>query len=478
MTSLTDDPPERRSSTFLADAKVDAADQSEWAKMASNSTLTFNDSLPSNEELTNIAALRHELGTLMTTGTLSKQPENISDYKLLRFLRGYENSVEEAAEAYRAMATYRADNNFDTLRQKLIDNDTRDPNLLSEYQPIVQLLAKGLRYEYGFDRKQNLVTVTDIGALDLRAIIKAGLQELYCELCLLTEEYSNLRLHALTVERGRLVARHDLINVSNFGVFQWNKACFDLITTVFAGNKHYPECVVKITSCGNGSVAVIAWKVMKHFVPERTKQKLSVLGTSFVGNLVSEVPFSGIPLSWGGGGVGNGTPYGFDAAWSEECTHTTSLTVGRRDSKKITIGCFKKGSRVQFTWKLQAHSIKVSTSFARLEEEKGGEKGESEGGETKESGGSGVGSGSGGGGSGSTCSVTSLQLTSVGKGEETIESLQGEQSGEFVAPCRGAYVLEFDNTFSMFRSKTIELSISVAGEVEEKEEEETEGMTF
>ena len=477
---------ERRTSTFLQDAKVDASDKNEWASMASNSTLDFNDSLPSSIELENIQTLRSLLGVLLTEGPLSLQPENTSDFKLLRFLRGYENSVEEAEAAYREMAKYREENGFNQLRQKLIERGKKDPNYWEEYKPVMDIISKGVRYEYGRDKANNVVTVTDIGALDIRAIIKHNLANLWSEMALMTEEYSNLKLHDLTVERGRLVARHDIINVSNFGVFQWNKACYDLITKVFAGNKHYPECVVKITSCGNGSVAVIAWKVMKHFVPERTKKKLSVLGTTFVPSLVQEVPFNSIPLAWGGGG--SDSQNGFDAAWSEACENR-SVNVGRRDTQTFTIGVERPNQIIEYSWKLTGYSIKVSTQFASLaespsctteeEKDKEKEKGERKESETNEA-----------ISEKTVILLDSLPLISCGDDEKTVESTAGVQHGRFVAPCRGAFVLKFDNTFSMFRSKMIEnLTIRVLdtsnGAAEEAKDEDdnfdendTEGMTF
>jgi hypothetical protein len=360
------------------------------------------------------------------------------------------------------MATYRDEHDFNRLRQKLVERSKQDPNLWPEYEPIRNIVAKGMRYEYGFDSAQNVVTVTDIGALDMRAIIKAELQDLYCEMCLMTEEYSNLRLHDLTVKRGRLVARHDVINVANFGVFQWNKACYDLITKVFAGNKHYPECVVKITSCGNGTVAVMAWKVMKHFVPERTKQKLAVLGTSFLSDLMQEVPFQRIPLAWGGGGV---TRRGFDLAWSEECTKN-SVCVGRRDVTSLTIGIDQPGRVVEWSWKLAGYSLNVCSQFARLDGGEGGEGGE---GETK------------GGDAKGQDEMTSLSFEVV-DAEKTHEA-GGAVTGKFVAPCKGVFQLIFDNKFSMLRSKTVEVSMNVVEEDDEEEgssedEDDNEGMTL
>ena len=116
----------------------------------------------------------------------------------------------------------------------------------------------------------------------------------------------------------------------------------------------------------------------------------------FLSELQEDVPFNRIPLCWGGGSVGNGTPDGFDAAWSEACTNK-SIVVGRRDVKVIKIGCFEEGVAVKYSWALSGYSIKVSSHFAAVNKDAGvvedGNSGESKennieesAGETKEQG--------------------------------------------------------------------------------------------
>ena len=94
----------------------------------------------------------------------------------------------------------------------------------------------------------------------------------------------------------------------------------------------------KITSCGNGSVAVAAWQIMKHFIPERTKRKLRVLGTSFVPDLLTEIPLQCIPLVWGGAGFGSA----FDEAWTQRTERMdgdpNTYTIGRRDLVEVKVG--------------------------------------------------------------------------------------------------------------------------------------------
>ena len=47
--------------------------------------------------------------------------------------------------------------------------------------------------------------------------------------------------------------------------------------------------VYKISSCGNGWVAVRAWRLIRRAVPERTKRKIRVLGVSFAEDLLEDL---------------------------------------------------------------------------------------------------------------------------------------------------------------------------------------------
>ena len=49
--------------------------------------------------------------------------------------------------------------------------------------------------------------------------LSASPQDMYLQHCLSLEEYFNLRLHDLSLAAGRLVARHDLVDVSRLGMY-------------------------------------------------------------------------------------------------------------------------------------------------------------------------------------------------------------------------------------------------------------------
>ena len=438
----------------------------EWAAMVSGERVSYNDGPPTEAEARKLSKLRRALSDLLTTLPLSGQPENISDYKLLRFLRGYAGNTSEAEQAYREMACFRNERGLDALRDKLVDNGGSSPHLWAEFAPIIKLIAKGVRHQYGVDDYGNILTMTDIGALDLRAIVKNGLEDLYVQFALLAEEHANLTLHEMSTKAGKLVARHDVINVVNFEFFQWNKSCFDLLTPIFEGGKHYPESVRKITSCGNGNVALAAWQLMKHFIPERTKQKLRVLGTSFLPDLLTEIPLACIPLAWGGAGFGSP----FDEAWTHRTTEggaPNTFIIGRRDTLDVKVG-MKAGSMVSLSVTLLDYTLGMSIWFAPVGRHSSCSRvaavGEAQGKRrndelTKD-------------GDGSTKELTFEMVAPP----QMIESSRGEYVVQpWVAPSRGVFKVRFDNTFSMLRGKTVQVHLVVKdGRTPENKEDELE----
>jgi hypothetical protein len=261
-----------------------------------------------------------------------------------------------------------------------------------------------------------------------------------------------------------LVARHDVINVVNFGFFQWNKACYDLLGPIFEGGKHYPESVRKITSCGNGSVAVAAWQIMKHFIPERTKRKLRVLGTSFVPDLLTEIPLQCIPLVWGGAGFGSA----FDEAWTQRTERMdgdpNTYTIGRRDLVEVKVGV-PAGSVVSLAMSVQGYTISVSTWFSAVQLH-----------DSSVVGVAAAGSGSGGEAKASNNNDTNdvcasdLAFDAVTP-PKIIKSEAGKlEIDPWVAPTRGIFKVTLDNTFSMFRAKSVKVWLVVNEDGLEDEE--------
>ena len=275
---------------------------SDWDELTGKRPDIFLKGQATEEEKKQIARMKEVIGEeVLSASPLKDQEENVSDDKFLRFLRGYDGDVEASAEAYTAMLKFRKDNNIDERRSDILKMGLDVyPNRWPQYKPLWDIIAKGMRECYSFDKFGNLVTVTSIGDLDIRKVLDKELGNLYVQYTQTLDEWYNLKLFNLSKERGMCVGRHDVINVTTFGLFQFNGACYKFLERVFEGNGHYPESCVRITSCGNGWLAMMAWNIMRPFIPARTKQKLRAVGVDFLPVLLESLDADQIPACWGG----------------------------------------------------------------------------------------------------------------------------------------------------------------------------------
>lgn len=235
---------------------------------------------------------------------LFDQPCMRSHWKLLRFLRGYKHDVNLAAEAFDRMATFREESDILSIRNELLEIEEKTgalpfPYDLPAFAPLVNLIGKGLLHRHGFDKQGNLLTTVLVGEWRVKLVAAKGkdMEELLIRGQMYLDEYFDIVLHRLTEERGLLVRRHDLLSVSNpsIGVLQFTPGAIGLIQKSTAGSQHYPEAVARVTSCGNGMFALGLWKLINPFVPEHTKRKIQVLGTTYYPNLLEVIEENEIP---------------------------------------------------------------------------------------------------------------------------------------------------------------------------------------
>ena len=151
------------------------------------SALAWNGSPPSAEEAVQIAALRADLGDALKPSASGGAPfeENTSTFKLLRFVRGH---AENAAEAYRATLVYREEVQADAARAQLLSLNWPWPTVLPRFAPLVAVIERGLRMcapcqlkVAGAGETALLVTACDVGLHNLKAVVAAGLSEMYLE---------------------------------------------------------------------------------------------------------------------------------------------------------------------------------------------------------------------------------------------------------------------------------------------------------
>ena len=281
-----------------------------------------------------------------------------------------------------------------------------------------------MRAVYSEDKYGNLVTLTDVGELNIRAIIAEGLSDLYVEYLQALEEWFNLELHRRSVESGKLIGRQDVLTVEKLGVFQFDLASMSLFHRATLSATHYPESTAMISSCGNGAMAIWAWNnFIRPFIPERTKMKIRALGTEFTQALVEGgIEIENLPKRWGG--LKRDTDW--DRLFEDEdnMDEYSSFVVSSRALREIRLAVKEKDTTVKYSWTLAAHTIAFESYFLVTGAEGGGERVQVQPKETMKA--------------------------NYKEGEEG-----GGYSFVFKAPSQGDLVLLFDNTEAYLRTKSI-----------------------
>jgi len=258
--------------------------------------VTTNQRLASTEEqeqLIELKRLCHEDAESIRSGN----PEAVSDFKFLRFLRGYKGVVTDAAAAYKRMVEWRIENKVEEavamLKASEKDGVIQYPYKMPLFRPLDALGGEDCLMQFNgtSDRDGNLITSVAVGNYDLRKIVKAGLQDLLVKSNIFLDCFFEIMLERLSIKNQKLMQRHDLLIVMNpsIGLFQFSPAALMLIKRVSLSSKHFPESIAKITSCGNNLVAVGIWKIIRPFVPRHTTEKITVLGTGFQEDLRTKI---------------------------------------------------------------------------------------------------------------------------------------------------------------------------------------------
>eukprot|EP00040_Diaphanoeca_grandis_P023486 m.127780 g.127780 ORF g.127780 m.127780 type:complete len:423 (+) comp29297_c0_seq1:278-1546(+) len=368
----------------------------------------FDDSFPgSTEDQVKLAELKMELVDEMSELGRS-MPEKTSPFKLLRYLRGNNNSVEQAATAFRETLSYRKKHGIDNIRQELLAHGTPYPYPfdMPEFEPIVKRIGRGLRACLGNDLQGNIVTIAALEHSDLGRLDRAGLSDLYFRANIFVEEWFDLKLHELSVQQQRLVCCYNIIDCSGIKLTQFGGAAGPIMRRSMELQKTYPEGVVMLTAINVSWVTLKCWNAfISSLVPSHTKSKIKVCGKDFMDKLTHDISKDELPLKLGGS-----KSYAFDKHFQGE---DVVVARGGTITEERVVNA---GEKVSWRVRLEAFDIKVKLTFATPDE-----------------------------------SEHEIVPATIHDAE------QGCVRGEWVAKANGKLVFLFDNSSAWIRSKTISL---------------------
>lgn len=255
---------------------------------------------PSDSEKKQINDMRTNLVKELASGP--QHPELISDWKLLRFLRGHGN-VEAACTAYRQMLAYRKEYDVDAFRSTLLATGGVDsmpwPPLMDEFLPLREVIWHNVPpvYHHGQDYLGNPISMVSMSHYDMDKIATENLADLWFRMVIYVNEYFDLLLHAKSEDTGKMICRHNLVDVTMLGLGDFSSSALKLISRVGNSSEHYPESVFRTIALNVGIVAQSISKIVFPFVPKQTLDKIQLQNSNLCTHITT---LDRLPRRFGG----------------------------------------------------------------------------------------------------------------------------------------------------------------------------------
>lgn len=213
-------------------------------------------------------------------------PEMISEYKLLRYVRGHGNNAKNAFSSH---LKYRTDRGVDQARAELMDIEEQTGQLpwpynLSKFNDIIVNVFDNVlpAHLHKYTPKDlSPMTLTYLANYDFEKIARKGYSELWLELMMYCDVYFDIILNRRSEIVGAPVGRHDLVDVTGVRLKQFGMKTISLLRKMASSAEQYPEMIVRTTAVNASSNALAVWNFLKSLVPKQTAAKMKVLGQNY-----------------------------------------------------------------------------------------------------------------------------------------------------------------------------------------------------
>ena len=387
-------------------------------------------------------------------------PEIVGDIALLRFLRGNDHSVLVSAAKFRAMLAWRASVGADAARNALVaalpqadDGGEDDDAALAALWDVRRLphADKVLRHYperlfHGADARGNPLMVTqDCFIRRIGSLMREVTAEEYLAFRVARGENRALLLQRLSERHGRMVKLVFIWDLAGMSLGYFKKLTAPPCAKYRGGYDEqsrdcYPEICFKIVAVHVPWFLQLLWGAAAKFMNKQTLSKISVSGASLdaLHEIVGDA--AQLPASLGGTSPAAAAAAAMLPAWEavmplvegEELdadAQYEALEVGGRGSAAVTAE-LAAGATAIWEFRAKEFDIGASVSFRP--------------------------------------SATAAAAAAAGEAAGDVEAKCMERHhadaltrGSFVAPEAGVVTVTFDNSYSMFRSKTVLYTLTV-----------------
>eukprot|EP01088_Endostelium_zonatum_P012196 TRINITY_DN26381_c0_g1_i2.p1 TRINITY_DN26381_c0_g1~~TRINITY_DN26381_c0_g1_i2.p1 ORF type:complete len:432 (-),score=142.41 TRINITY_DN26381_c0_g1_i2:62-1333(-) len=379
------------------------------------------------------------------------------DVTLRRFLRAREMVLQDAYDMFVKSLQWREENKVDTILDDIRARN-RNFDLINNYMMV---------FTHGKDKRGMPVEFEQIGKMDTNELIRVLPLQDILTFHIWQQEVAIKELRAAATAAGTpLVQTASTIeDFSNFSYSQIHSGSIGVFKEISAiDEQNYPETLHKYFVINAPSLFPAIFKLISGFLPERTIQKIHVLGSNYKESLLKEIDSDQIPVEYGGTCTSCDNSDGFcykrkqgpfiDKNQDGTTINPVTTTIGRRSKHEVEVTVSGNNTKVLWQFEIEANTIEYTILFGEDKKKIILEKTVYENKEGVE--------------------VEEEKEKKAKEGELEVKQVQQFQGklykGEFVAAEKGVYTFVWDNSFSIFKKKTIRYWVTIVNEQKEGEE--------
>lgn len=215
--------------------------------------------------------------------------DDVTDYTLFRFLRGYSFNPQNAAKAFREYVQWRADEKVD--------------NVLEKNAAKYDLIAKLIPYAYhGYDNDGRPIYLEKTGKILCDALADSTLITVpeFVESHKQGLELLMRRAHDESIRRGKRIDTFTTIIDLDGLSLAHRQAIPILVACTQFDAKYYPERIGKLIVINAPWIAPYLYQLVQNFVDPVTKSRLHIVNGDPKQYLPTIIPKENLPVEYGG----------------------------------------------------------------------------------------------------------------------------------------------------------------------------------
>lgn len=317
---------------------------------------------PNERERGKVASMHELLKDDLANCGFKPPPEMVSDWKLLRFLRGYGISRKKACAAYRDMLKHWAEYDYAGIRKVTLEACGGDvsklvwPYRLAEFKDLMADIWDGIpaAIHHGYDTRGVPTTFTLLSRYNFPTLIEKGYEDKFIRLVQHCDVYFDLILHEKCVATNSLVARRDLTDMTGASL---SMGTLRLLRRMGESTKHFPEAILRTDAINFGMVAMKLWQIGSPFLPKQTRRKFV---PHRVPGEIPGLPKKLLPKPFYGTCSCLVCQIHFEPVWYEG-------SISARSSEDLAVQVTLADVKLPITWEIRvdAKDVKFAVAFAK-----------------------------------------------------------------------------------------------------------------